>query len=47
MSSSNAIEMDDQLTMAFQGVMEEVMIMLQAEEVMTATASSSRGPKCH
>jgi hypothetical protein len=40
MSSSNLNEMDDQLTMTFQGVMEEAMSMLQAEEA-TATAASS------
>jgi hypothetical protein len=40
--------MEDQLTMSFQGIMEEVMSMLQAEEVMTTAASSSkRGSKCH
>jgi hypothetical protein len=38
--------MEDQLTMAFQGVMEEAMSMLQAEEAMAAAASSStRGTK--
>jgi hypothetical protein len=38
--------MDDQLTMAFQGIMEEIMNMLQAEEVAaTAASSSTRGPK--
>jgi hypothetical protein len=32
--------------MSFQGIMEEAMSILQAEEVTTATASSSiRGPK--
>jgi hypothetical protein len=41
MSSSNSSEMEDQLTMVFQGVMEEAMSMLQAEEVAVATASSS------
>jgi hypothetical protein len=46
MSSSNSSEMEDQLTMTFQGVMEEVMSMLQAEEVTVAAASlSTRGPK--
>jgi hypothetical protein len=46
MSSSNSSEMEDQLTMAFQGVMEEAMSMLQAEEAMAAAASSStRGTK--
>jgi hypothetical protein len=38
--------MEDQLTMVFQAVMEEAMSMLQAEEAVAATASSStRGPK--
>jgi hypothetical protein len=41
MSSSNSSEMEDQLTMVFQGVMEEAMSMLQAEEVTAAAASSS------
>jgi hypothetical protein len=39
-SSSNSSKMEDQLTMVFQGVMEEAMSMLQAEEVVAATASS-------
>jgi hypothetical protein len=44
MSSSNSNEIEDQLTMTFQGVMKEVMRMLQAEEVMAAVASlSTRG----
>jgi hypothetical protein len=33
--------MNDQLVIAFQGVIEEVMSMLQVEEVATADASSS------
>jgi hypothetical protein len=38
--------MKNQLTMAFQDIMEEVMNMLQAEEVAAAAASSStQGPK--
>jgi hypothetical protein len=46
MSSSNSSEMKNQLTMMFQGVMEEVMSMLQAEEAVVAAASSStRGLK--
>jgi hypothetical protein len=46
MSSSNSNKIDDQLTMAFQGVMEESMGMLQVEEAATVAASSStRGPK--
>jgi hypothetical protein len=32
--------------MAFQGIMEEVMSMLQVEEA-TAASLSTRGPKCH
>jgi hypothetical protein len=48
MSSSNSSEIEDQLTMAFQGVIEEAMSMLQAEEAVAAAASSStRGPKRH
>jgi hypothetical protein len=40
--------MEDQLTIMFQGVMEEVMSMLQPEEVAAAAASSStRGSKHH
>jgi hypothetical protein len=46
MPSSNLSEIEDQLTIAFQGIMEEAMSMLQAEEVMTTVASSSTwGPK--
>jgi hypothetical protein len=41
MSSSNSSEMKDQFTMVFQGVMKEIMSMLQAEEIVAATASSS------
>jgi hypothetical protein len=41
MSSSNSSEIDDQLTMAFQGVIEEVMSISQAEEVVATAASSS------
>jgi hypothetical protein len=40
MSSSNSNKIEDQLTILFQGVMEEAMSMLQAEE-----ASSTRGPE--
>jgi hypothetical protein len=48
MSSSSSSEMEDQLTMVFQGVMEEVINMLQAEEATAAAASSStRGSKRH
>jgi hypothetical protein len=40
--------MEDQLTMVFQGIMEEAMSMLQAEEVVaTAASSSTRWPKRH
>jgi hypothetical protein len=46
MSSSNSNKIKDQLTMMFQGFMEEAMSMLQAEEVVaTAASSSTRGPK--
>jgi hypothetical protein len=41
MSSSNSSEMEDQLTIAFQGIMEEAMSILQAEEAVAAAASSS------
>jgi hypothetical protein len=41
MSSFNSNEMEDQLTMAFQGVMEEAMSLLQAKEAMDNAASSS------
>jgi hypothetical protein len=40
--------MENQFTMTFQGVMEEDMTMLQAEEAAaTAASSSTRGPKHH
>jgi hypothetical protein len=41
MSSSNSSEMEDQLIIVFQGIMEEAMSMLQAEEVVAAVVSSS------
>jgi hypothetical protein len=41
MSSSNSSEMEDQLTIAFQGIMEEAMSILQAKEAVAAAASSS------
>jgi hypothetical protein len=48
MSSSNSSEMDDQIVMAFSGVMDEAMSILQAEEVAAASASlSTRHPKRH
>jgi hypothetical protein len=48
MSSSNSSKIEDQLIMTFQGIIEEVMSMLQAEEVAAAAASSStRGLKRH
>jgi hypothetical protein len=48
MFSSNSSEMENQLIMTFQGVMEEAISMLQVEEVVATTASSStRGPKRH
>jgi hypothetical protein len=44
MSSSNSSETEDQLTMVFLDVMEEVMSMLQVKEVTAAAAfSSTRG----
>jgi hypothetical protein len=46
MSSSSSSEMKNRLTMAFQGIMKEVMSILQAEEVVAAAVSSSvRGLK--
>jgi hypothetical protein len=46
MSSSNSSEMEDQPTMAFHGIMEKAMNMLQADEAVAAVASSStQGPK--
>jgi hypothetical protein len=41
MSSSNSSEMENQLTIVFQGVMEETMSMLQVEGVVVAAVSSS------
>jgi hypothetical protein len=41
MSSSNSSEMENQLTMVFQGVMKETMSMLQVEGVVVAAVSSS------
>jgi hypothetical protein len=41
MSSSNSSEIENQLTIAFQSVMEEVMSMLQAKKATVAAASSS------
>jgi hypothetical protein len=41
MSSFNSNEMEDQISMAFLGVMDEVMSILETEEVAAATASSS------
>jgi hypothetical protein len=41
MSSFNSSEIEDQLTMTFQGVIEEAMSMLQVEETAVAAASSS------
>jgi hypothetical protein len=41
MSSSNSSEKEDQLTMVFQGIMEEAMSMLQVEEATSTTTSSS------
>jgi hypothetical protein len=41
MSSSNSSEMEDQITMTFLGVMDEVMSILEVEEVVVAATSSS------
>jgi hypothetical protein len=41
MSSSNSSKMEDQITMAFSGVMDEAMNILQVEETTVATSSSS------
>jgi hypothetical protein len=40
MSSSDSSEMEDQITMVFLVIMDEVMSILQAEEAATVTASS-------
>jgi hypothetical protein len=46
MSLSNLSEIEDQLTIAFQCVIEEDMSILQVEEVAAAaTSSSTQGPK--
>jgi hypothetical protein len=46
MSSSNSSEIEDQITIAFLGIMDEAMSILQAEELAAAAASSStRRPK--
>jgi hypothetical protein len=40
--------MDDQIVMTFLDILDEVMSILQAEEVVAAVASlSTRQPKCH
>jgi hypothetical protein len=39
MSSSNSNEMKDQITMAFLGVMDEIMSILKAEEVVTSSST--------
>jgi hypothetical protein len=41
MSSSNSSEMEDQITVAFSSVMDEVMSIVQVEEVVAATTSLS------
>jgi hypothetical protein len=41
MSLFNSSEMEDQLTMMFQGVMKEDMSILQAEDAAVVAASSS------
>jgi hypothetical protein len=46
MSSSNSNEMEDQIAIAFLGVMDKAMSIVQVEEAATAAASSStRRPK--
>jgi hypothetical protein len=46
MSSSNSNEMEDQIVMAFSGVMDEAMSIMQAEEAAATSASlSTRRPK--
>jgi hypothetical protein len=46
MSSSNSSEMEDQIAMAFLGIMDQAMSIVQAEEAAAAAASSStRRPK--
>jgi hypothetical protein len=48
MSSSNSSETEDQIIMAFSGVMDEAMSIMQAEEVVVAaTSSSTRRLKRH
>jgi hypothetical protein len=48
MYSSNSSKIEDQLTITFQGIMEEVMSILQAEEPVAAAASlSTRGSNHH
>jgi hypothetical protein len=42
MSSSNSSEMEDQIAMMFLGVMDKVMSILQAQEVIIVAASSTR-----
>jgi hypothetical protein len=41
MPSYNSNEIEDQIAMAFSDVMDEAMIILQAEEAATAATSSS------
>jgi hypothetical protein len=41
MSSSNSSEIEDQIAMAFSGVMDEDMSILQVEEAAAVVASSS------
>jgi hypothetical protein len=48
MYSSNSSKIEDQLTITFQGIIEEVMSILQAKEPVTAAASlSTRGSNHH
>jgi hypothetical protein len=41
MYSSNLSKMEDQLSIVFQGIIEETMSMLQSEEAVAAAVSSS------
>jgi hypothetical protein len=41
MSSSNSSEIEDQITKAFAGIIDEAMSIAQAEEAAAAAASSS------
>jgi SpoVK/Ycf46/Vps4 family AAA+-type ATPase len=48
MSSSNSTEMEDQITMVFLSAMDEAMSIVQVEEaVATSASSSTQRPKLH